>query len=259
MFQPRSSRELNDAINDMVKGTKKTIGEILPKQVRLLMTDLAYVTRPEGKGELPKESVSRLKARIREIYPDPGWIVNLIKKADVEAGVAFALMLSGKTRGKKSANSIQSMLDKYLPNLKITIGPFDKGALHKAQRESKRLSGRLLVVNRKSVNTYIARKVRMLGFAKSGYANAAKSIGGARGIPGWAKRHKNAPGSVTISGKGSGLTITATNSVTYLRKALNKSDEVAALANRAATIKKDLKNKQDAKLRKRMERANRSL
>lgn len=262
MLQPKSSRELNSAINDMAKMSKKTIDKFLPKQIRLLMVDFAKNTEPFGVGDSDEEPAAitkRLEARMRNIYPHPSWVVNMVKARDPAAGIALGLILGGKTRGKKTIASAQQIIDSTIPSRGITIGTFDKGALHNAQRGDKGVKRRLLCVNRKGVDAYTKRTLRLYGFAKAGFANASKSIGGARGIPGWAKRNKVAPGNAIMTGTGSGLTITVTNGVRHIRKALTVQRESVAMRFRATAMTLEFQRAQDAKLKKRMERANRSL
>jgi hypothetical protein len=253
----RSQRELNSAIGDMVRGSRKTVEVVLRQQIRLLMVDFAFHTRPYGKGSTPPaEAVKRLKERLRDTYPHPGHVVNMVKKRDEAAGVALGILVGN--RGKRSFQAAQKIIDKWIPEKGITIGAFDKGALHKAQRDNDYIKRRLLVVSRTQVEAYIKRTIRMLGFAKSAFANAAAMLGGARGIPAWAKRHKGAPGTAIVTGTGASVTVTTTNGVRHIRHALSKSGERAAMRNRAATIAADLRNKQEARIRRRLARANQS-
>jgi hypothetical protein len=136
----------------------------------------------------------------------------------------------------------------------ISIGTFDGGKLHKEQSEQKNVSRRLLVTSYSRVEAYANKTVRKSGFAKGGFATAARQLGGVRGIPGWATRQK-APGTGTVTGDGRTLTVTMTNLVNYLGAgALKKGDESIAVSNRQKNVTTLLDRIQTNKIKKLMRR-----
>lgn len=138
--------------------------------------------------------------------------------------------------------------------MNISVGAFDGGKLHKEQSEQKNVSRRLLVAGYSRVEAYANKTARMSGFAKGGFATAARQLGGVRGIPGWATRQK-APGTGTVTGDGKTLTVTMTNSVNYLGAgALKKGDESIAVSNRQKNVTILLDRIQTNKIKKLMRR-----
>jgi hypothetical protein len=242
--------ELNVTLNRLAESTGKTLQEVLPSQMRLLATDLAYVTYPKGKGSADNVNhQAKIQGRIRDVYPRPGTIVNELKNKDTRLGVAFSLMLQ-----KRQYSKAKQLTDRHLPNMGLSIGSFDGGELHKAQSEQKRVTKRLLVPLYTRVEAYTKKTMKMSGYAKGGFATASRQLGGVRGIPGWATRHRS-PGTGTITGDGKTLTVTMINHVKYLSEfALQSYDERAAVSNRKRNITKLLDRIQTNKIKKLMRR-----
>lgn len=241
---PADLARLNQNLNRLAEGTGKTLKEVLPSQMRLLATDLAAVTSPKGKGTQDNQkAMENVKIRISEIYPPIGKIVNLLKKRSEGIAGSFAGYMT-----RRQTTKAQKILDQYLPELNIRIGPFDGGFLHNAQREQKKITKRLLVAGYSRVTAYANKAARRVGFAKGGFATASKQLGGVRGIPGFATRQKS-PGGGTVTGDGKTLSVTMTNGVDYLRNALNSGDESRAVSHRAKQVSALLQRIQDRKIK----------
>jgi len=117
--------ELNVTLNRLAESTGKTLQEVLPSQMRLLATDLAYVTYPKGKGSADNVNhQAKIQGRIRDVYPRPGTIVNELKNKDTRLGVAFSLMLQ-----KRQYSKAKQLTDRHLPNMGLSIGSFVKADL----------------------------------------------------------------------------------------------------------------------------------
>ena len=246
-------RRLNDALNLMARETKKTLRDVLPAQMRLLATDLATVTRPKGKSQSDRESSeSKITMKVREVYPHPGYIVNILNKIDDGLGKRFA----GLLKRRKYAEA-KRITDKHLPGMRLDVGVFDFGQLHKSMRWKKRVTHRLVVSDYSKVQAYIRQVKKNVGFAKGGFATAAKQLGGVRGIPQFATRHK-APGSGRIIESGDKLSVEMTNNVRHIRQALKPADESMALSHRTTMVGAVLKRIQDRKIEKAMKKVNAS-
>jgi len=98
---------------------------------------------------------------------------------------------------------------------------------------------------------------KLVGFAKGGFATAAKQLGGVRGIPQFATRHKS-PGAGRIVENGDKLSVEMTNNVRYIRQALKPADESIALGHRTKMVGAVLQRIQDRKIQAAMRRANAS-
>lgn len=238
---------LNEGLNKLAEQSNKTMKEVLPAQMRLLATDLAYVTTPKGKGKSDNlRNMKKVAQRIMDVYPTKAFVVYMV--AQENKGAAGRLSTLLRTNKKAKA---QAIIDKYISRLKITIGTFDGGKLHKSQSESKHVRRRLLVLRPGGVTSYIKRTQKKVGFAKGGFATGSRQLGGVRGIPGFATRQKS-PGRGFITGSKNDLKVTLINDVDYIEIVLKPGDEAAAVRTRASKVTKVLERIQDRKIRKLM-------
>ena len=91
-------------------------------------------------------------------------------------------------------------------------------------------------------------KKKLVGYAKGGFATAARQLGGVRGIPGFATR-QNAPGTGTVTGDGKTLTVTMINGVKYIEEALDAHGEARAITHRQRAATLVLKRMADRKFK----------
>lgn len=245
-LSPRDATRLNTEINRLAEQTGQTLRQVLPAQMRLLATDFSYVTREKGDQKSDKGvAENRVAIVIGAVYPSVGWVVNRLKRVNGDIADGFVAAWN-----KRKWQNAQAILDKNLPRLRITIGKFDGGALHEKERWKKRVTHRLLVTGSyNSVGVYMRKIQKRIGFAKAGFAAAARDLGGTRGIPGWVTRHKGSPGSGRVTGDGKTLQVTMTNNVKYIRKAFKTVDESAALKFRADQVTSVLQRIQDRKVK----------
>lgn len=239
---PRELARLNENLNELARETSKTLKEVLIPQMRLLATDLAYVTAPKGKSN--EKGTKKVMRRISSIYPPPGSVVKLLKKKNSGVAGKFASYITSR----KTA-AAQKILNQYLPELNIKIGSFDGGALHKSQRDHTRITDRLLVVGYTRVTSYAKKTARKVGFSKGGFATASRQLGGVRGIPGWATRQA-APGTGSVTGDGKTLAVTITNGVKYIRESLKPADEAQAINHRRRQVESVFYTIQNRKIQK---------
>ena len=248
---PADLGRLNDALIQLARETRKTMKDVLPAQMRLLATDFATVTTPKGKSQSDKgQGESKITTKVRDVYPHPGYVVNMLNKVEPGLGIRFGSLLN-----RKKYQDAKKITDKHLPGLNLDIGVFDFGQLHKSMRFKKRVTHRLVVSDYPKVTAYIRQTIKLVGFAKGGFATAAKQLGGARGIPQFATRHKS-PGSGRVIDTGDNLTVEMVNGVRYIREALKPEDEWAAVDHRAKMVGAVLKRIQDRKIEAAMRRAN---
>lgn len=242
----RDLARLNVDMNRLAESTGKTLKEVLPSQMRLLAVDLAKVTLPRSKAS--KKSMDNVKGRIAAIYLNPGSVVNKLKTKNEGAAGSFADHIS-----KRNYNKAQSIVTRYLPGLNIRVGAFDGGALHRKQRSDKKITQRLCVPGYSRVKAYANKTALKVGFAKGGFAAAARQLGGVRGIPGFATRQKS-PGRGIVAGDGTKLSVTMINDVSHIRHALPKGSESAAIAHRSKQVGSVLQRIQDRKIKQIMRR-----
>jgi len=239
-----SARKLNISLTELAKVSKKTLGDVIVPQARLFCVDLAHNTKPVGGAKGKSKMMNNVKGTIGLIYPSVGSVFNMIKAKNEGAAGAFAATMNNRRAYVRA----QKIVNKYIPEKRITIGQFDDGKLHREQA-GKKITRRLLSTSPTKVETYKRKAAKMVGFAKSGFATAARMIGGTRGIPGYVSR-LNGPGSAKVAGVGNRLTVTIINSVKYINKALSQDGVRKAANYRDGQIFKNIKREMRTNLEK---------
>ena len=245
-LDPKSMQELNQAISSLAAASRTTVEEVLPAQMRLLATDLARNTNPMlKKGETPDAAKEKVKARIYEIYVHRGTAIKLLRQKGDRTANAFLNAVNSGNYSQAAAILNRGAIGRG----NFSVGRFDGGALHKQQKFTKSVRRKMVVIDYESVETYVKAKQKLVGFAKGGFATAARELGGVRGIPGFATR-QNAPGRGHVSKAGDGLSVTLENQVPYLREALNKTGEENALISRKRNVDSVVKAMMSRKMKK---------
>lgn len=235
--------ELDSAIQKLADAAGSTAREVLPAQMRLFAADLAFNTRPIGKtAAAQKAGQINVEKRIRWVYCSVGMMADLLEPYGERVKKGFIARVK-----KKDFVNAARILNDIFPST-YTIGEFDGGKLHKEQQFSRKVTKRLVVINHPKVEAYIREKKKLVGFAKGGFAAAARQLGGVRGIPGFATR-QNAPGSGSVAGDGRTLTVTMTNAVKYIEDALDAHGEARAIEHRQKSVVAIIKRMMDRKLR----------
>lgn len=241
-----SSVELNRAIQRLMDLSNKTVFDVLKQQGRLLCVDFARITRPLGAtAQTGRDHKERIKAKIEDVYWTVGKTVEVLRK---EKGDEYAKGLQRMIRQKKYTEA-GAMLTRVLGDSRWRVGDFDNGKLHKQQAFRKRIHERLVVLEKGSLTKYRMQKQKLAGFAKSGFANAAKHLGGTRGIPGFASKQRG-PGRGQVRKSKKGVTLTIENRVKHINIAFDKKQEQMAINNRAESAKKLIQRIAKNKMRK---------
>lgn len=199
------SSNLRETLKRFEEATGKSVPEIVRASARICAVELANRTQlfsvgkgggkaklEEYKGYLRKDILKQVKDRAA-----------LEEKASKIASESLRIKLqSAIASGKEDA--IGALLKavgtiKDASNFKTKKGPAAIGEIHQSLRSKK--TGRTLSTRPYyyyapgGIDGYVNKIAKRLGYAKSGWAECAREIGGikgdgARGIPAWAKRHK---------------------------------------------------------------------
>lgn len=225
-FADRSGLEAR--IRQLAASSRITMIEVLPSQMRLLAVDLAFNTEPYGKDAASANKLrGKIRARINSIYKPIGSIANKLGEKNPRHKPAFLRYIRRNELDKAAQMASRILGESY------TVGDFDGGQRHK----SVMTSDKLIVTDYKKVKEYTTKKVKMVGFAKSGFATAASQLGGTRGIPAYASKHRG-PGSGIVRGSGSNVTVVMTNDVDYIANALSRRAEANAIEFRKKAMDK---------------------
>ena len=243
-INPYSYAEFNRGIQRLADAAGKGAKEAMVPQARLFCADLAFHTKPIGKTAADgKSHQEEIKKRINSVYLTVGAAVNIIKRKSEPGAVVFRKMLR-----KGNYTEARYIMNEFLPG-NWSVGTFDGGKLHRDQRFSKKVRIRMVVIDKASLTAYTKRTVKLSGFAKAGFAAAARQLGGVRGIPGFVTRQK-AQGRGKVSGDKKTLKIEIFNDVKHIEFALDYAGEGRALAHRSRQITKDLNQRATRKFKK---------
>lgn len=236
-----SMSELDSAVQKLADAAGETVKEVLPAQMRLFAADLAFNTRPIGKtSAAQKDGQEHVERRILTVYPSVGMMADMLALKEERLKNAFIALI----KKKKFTQAARLLNDLFASNYEV--GEFDGGTLHKDQQFTRKVNKRLVVINYSKVTQYVREKKKLVGFAKGGFAAAARQLGGVRGIPGFATR-QNAPGTGRVDGDGKALSVTMTNDVRYIEDALDAHGESRAIAHREKMITSVIKRMMDRK------------
>jgi hypothetical protein len=190
---------------------QRSASSILRQEGRGLAVSLARVTVPFSFDQRAKASVEKGISRDMAVtYTTPSKVFAKLEQKDPRAAERF--WKQAKARRYDRARDVLSQSGIAWSNL--PMGHIDEG-LHKY---SKNPSGpKQIVTSDAKLRLAIARRHKMAGFAKGGWANAGKSLGGRlRGAAQWVTRHKTAPGSARLISTGNEPQVRLTNGVSYV-------------------------------------------
>ena len=253
------TEDATETIQRLALDLKIDIAVVLKRLGRLEAVSFARSTQPYTSGD---DFASSLKAGqgavnrdIRRLFKTGGAVYAEIKASgDKPLASAFYIQYqANKLKGKKGAEALmQKSTTKYKT---LTIERKINADLHKQSRDGRgrvarnRLPKQVLAGD-KSLETYIAKRQAMVGLAKSGWASAAREMGGARTIPSWAKRWKNTGSATDKTGNGNMQSVIIESKVKYASQALPAGEEEQALRIAAGRLRKSLQEAKDKRIAK---------
>lgn len=224
---------LQRALLAYARQSGKEWSAIIVQEARLLAVSLAYQTQPKGDGSDAKLAGEKAVSRdLAKLYADaPRAYMELRQKDEREAAAFYKAMLQNDL---KAARSILEHSSSRWRN--VEIGPF-KESYHKNNRngrgrvQNRHVPAQIVSGNGKKLDAHRKKKIRMVGFAKGGWASAARSLtGNTRGIPQFVTRHKSAPGHATNQSQAAlNPHVSLHNDVRYIRTACPPSQQAWAL------------------------------
>lgn len=188
------------AMGKLAKMTADDTGKILWKYSSQFAAQLVSRTTPRGTGSKPQKIGQAAVARdIDKVYANAGRMYSRIKKESEEVADFFwAAWTSGDTN-----KTVEAMRQAGNPVANIPVIAFDGGRSHKSARRSRgrvraEIAQAVLVEKASSgqVRNYIQHVKDNVGYTKSGWINGFHPPSGVRGIPGWVKNRRLAPGRV---------------------------------------------------------------
>lgn len=217
------------AISSFAEATGRDLTTEIIAMSRLVAVSLATSTQPYGSGkDAQARGMKRVAADINRVFHTPSSIFSALEeKEDGQASQFWAAYQ------KKDNSLMQEILHANGFDLSIAAKPdpmvhaaarTKNGAVHKNYR------ARQLVLKKQELTRYIARRQRMVGFAKAGWAKAADACGGHRGIMAWASsRHPKSPGGARITRDPMRPLVVLENRVNYVSDILPEREISSAI------------------------------
>jgi len=253
------TEDATQTIQRLALDLKLDIAVVLKRLGRLEAVSFARSTQPYTRKEDFPSSLAQGKGAverdIRRLFKTGGAVYAEIKASGDQplADGFFSQYQLGKIKGKKGA---EALMQKSSTKFKtMTIERKVNTDLHKQSRDGRgrvarnRLPKQVLVGD-KSLETYIAKKQKMVGLAKSGWASAAREMGGARGIPSWAKRWTNTGSATDKTGSGNMQSVIIESKVKYASQSLPAGEEEQALRIAAGKLRESLQQAKDKRIAK---------
>lgn len=179
-----------DALKKFWAYSHKSLGEVTRAQARLFAVELANRTQPFGSGPdaqfTGKQAVRR---DIRRVFVS----ASTFESSDKHGLKAWL------TKAVEAGNiaEIQTAVKRFAGRTPLVSADIVRDH-HRSQRNARGRVGRsaipMFILKRGAVERYTAEKEKLVGFGKSGWSQAARDLGGTRGIPGWVSRNRG-PGS----------------------------------------------------------------
>lgn len=229
----RLSLENEESVSRAVMSFAQATGRDLTTEIiamsRLVAVSLATSTQPYGSGkDAQKKGSDRVSADINRVFHTPSSIFSALEeKEDGQASLFWAAYQ------KRDDSLMQRIM--HSNGFDLTIAQEPSPMVHAAARTKnggvhKNYRARQLVLKQAELKRYIARRQRMVGFAKAGWAKAADACGGHRGIMAWASsKHPTAPGGARITRDAMRPLVVLENRVNYVSDILPEREITGAI------------------------------
>jgi hypothetical protein len=219
---------LKKKLQNRVRGFQATLPEQLRRAGRLVAVSLATSAQPYGlDGGARKRGESAAAADVLRCYATPADVWKAFPEKKWASIFWAQIKRSDWSRAQKT-------MQEHCPEFRNKeIRPFDGGAAHRANRNSrghvsKKQTPVFVVQTPRDLFAYVQHEKDEVGFGKDGWGSCAKSLGGTAGLPQWVTRHK-APASVIENQDKERPSITLRNNVTYAKQILTETDKQIAL------------------------------
>jgi hypothetical protein len=230
-FNFNGEQEVTRAVARFADITGRSLADEIVALARLTAVELARRTQPFGNNQLARQSgESKTRSDIARVFRSPASVfAELEGKEKSEAGLFW------KAHMDRDTAFMEAIMSRNSIDLSVAHKPdpeVHRSARTKNGRVHKNYRARQLVTREQSLNAYINKKARNVGFAKSGWALGADACGGHRGIPQWASsRHKGAHGGATINRDSARTEVILYNKVRYINDILPESAIQSAIAD----------------------------
>lgn len=225
--------------------TGKSMPQIVRAHARICAVELANRTQPftgggKGGAEVLARGTKYLRKDLLKITKDRAALDEKIERIEdekIRLRLRAAVARGDQPRIAALLAAVKSI--KHPSDFRSVSGPGDMGEIHKNHRSPRtghaRSTRPVYHYASRGIDGYVKMIAKRLGYAKSGWAECAREIGGikgdgARGIPAFAKRHKakNADVDLTKLASPSNPHITMTNTTFWTSRLLPEHKQKGA-------------------------------
>lgn len=236
----RDVNHVNRSLQRWAAISKKDISKETVHSARRVAVNLAYRTQPFGDSANQQE-VGEIAVRrdIYRVFTTPGMLFEQVEQKS-NGGLAGYFYRICRERRIGPVRKLLASL-----GINVQIGQTPKRALHTARRDRR---GRVrsgqadqLVLGGKngdSLERYVAKIQKRVGWAASGWAAAAMMLGNTRGIVKWKKRGRKGPGTAFRTGGTKTPTIYLINRAPYISTILPAGEQQKAVDRETNTLQK---------------------
>ena len=277
VFMPEAELEeelvrFSEQLHVLARETHKDFGQIVRQNGRLIAVSFAIQTQPftgkEGNfGSKNPNYIGDADRKVGEyaVLRDITHVYRTIDQVYEQLKTQTSNQVNGGIRAARAFYAAASSgnierAQRILGSFRTfdrgaTVIKFDRGAAHQARRNSRgRVGSRrasIVMTDTKGLITYIRKTIRKVGIAKSGWAAAARDLGGMRGIPQWVTRHaKMGFGGATDNSTATNPHVILHNGVKYIGQVLNQGAISEALRIQRGRMEQQIKQRVEYNARK---------
>lgn len=240
--------------------TNRSVGDIIKSRSPMLARYLATATMPiagltkgedgpDPKGYTKAAQTLGMRAVTRDIgrvYVSPSTVIQTLKMSNGNRGEAMAKGFTGFLKKGDLANA-KAILDRArIDASSLTILQWDGGDAHRKARGSR---GRVASGKKPAITTdaaalkkYSDMRRKNVGFAKGGWINAARSVGGVmpKSTPVWVMWHASPGYGTDLTDDPVNPRFKLTNNVSYLTSILSENYLIKATESFDKSMKKEI-------------------
>jgi len=232
---------MDGKLREIARLTKEEPAKLMVQEARLLCVELAKYTQPFGLDDKAKKAGEEAIQRdYNRVYAQAAQVFKELQIENKEMADGFWKAFSNR-KYDQATKILQS--SKGL-NRNTPILPFDSGTAHKKRWSRGKVRGgiiaSLILQVQKGLKPFLTNEKSKVGFAKGGWANCAKQLGGTRGIPAWVYNH-DTPATVIDNTEKPDPSLTIRNEVNYTTQVLSASAARDALKDREIKLTERIK------------------
>lgn len=230
----------------------KTVPEVVRAQARLICVNLAHNTQPYGADDAARaKGRNAVRGDLNKVFLGPERILE-IARLGARRGHELSERMIEAVESGRSARVAELWRQQSGQSLPAADAPDPQWHRQQRNRRGKvsRKGRPMLVLSASALRAYTLTKEKLVGFAKSGWATAARALGATRGIPGWVSRNRGPGTARDATADPSYPRVVLSNTVRYIDQVLPPKERERAVHMQYQKMDRALQHQMDAELRK---------